>query len=103
MRYAKGNMSEDLKEKCGIFGIWSKELDVARTAFFGLFALQHRGQEASGLATSDGTKFHFAHGQGLVSQIYTEEKIEKLKGHIAIGHNRYSTSRGLEETETSHA
>ncbi len=86
----------ELKEKCGIFGIFdeSGKFDVARISFYGLFALQHRGQEGSGIATSDGEKLYWHKGVGLVSQIYNEESMEKLHGHIAIGHNRYSTSLG---------
>ncbi len=84
----------ELNEKCGIVGIYGKNLDIARLTFFGLFALQHRGQEASGITTSDGKKFHSHKGAGLVAQVYTEKAIEGLKGHIAIGHNRYSTSGG---------
>ncbi len=84
----------ELKEKCGIVGIYGKELPLSRLAFFGLFALQHRGQEASGITTSDGKKFYSHKGAGLVSQVYTEKSIKNLKGHIGIGHNRYSTSGG---------
>ena len=87
-------MIDELKEKCGIVGIYAKGAPVSRLAFFGLFALQHRGQEASGITTSDGTQFHNHKGAGLVSQVYTEEAINSLKGYIAIGHNRYSTSGG---------
>src|SRR3990167_4588293 len=83
-----------LKEKCGIVGISGKGLPVARLAFFALFALQHRGQEASGITTSDGKKLYTHKGAGLVAQVYTEKNIENLKGYIAIGHNRYSTSGG---------
>ncbi|MFA6257449.1 MAG: amidophosphoribosyltransferase [Candidatus Paceibacterota bacterium] len=86
-------MSE-LKEKCGIVGIYGKNLPISRLAFFALFALQHRGQEASGITTNDGKKFRTHKGAGLVSQVYTEKTIKKLTGHIAIGHNRYSTSKG---------
>jgi amidophosphoribosyltransferase len=86
-------MSE-LKEKCGIVGIYSKDTEVARFAFFALFALQHRGQEASGITSSNGEKLYTHKGAGLVSQVYTEEAIKSLEGHIAIGHNRYSTSAG---------
>lgn len=84
----------ELKEKCGIVGIFNKDLEVARYAFFALFALQHRGQEASGITSSDGKEFQTYKGAGLVSQVYTEDAINSLKGHIAIGHNRYSTSNG---------
>ena len=86
-------MSE-LKEKCGIVGIYGKNLPVSRLAFFSLFALQHRGQEASGITTSDGKNLYTHKGAGLVPQVYTEKNIEDLKGYIAIGHNRYSTSGG---------
>ena len=86
-------MSE-LKEKCGIFGIYSKDTEIARYAFFSLFALQHRGQEASGITTSDGDKLHTYKGVGLVSAVYTEDAINHLKGYMGIGHNRYSTSAG---------
>jgi amidophosphoribosyltransferase len=86
-------MSE-LKEKCGIVGIYGKDLPISRLAFFALFALQHRGQEASGITTSNGKKFVTHKGAGLVAQVYTEKNIEDLKGHICIGHNRYSTSGG---------
>jgi len=86
-------MSE-LKEKCGIVGIYGKGLPVARLAFFALFALQHRGQEASGITTNDGKKLRTHKGAGLVSQVYTEKDIENLYGYIGIGHNRYSTSGG---------
>ena len=84
----------DLKEKCGIVGIYGKNLPVSRLAFFSLFSLQHRGQEASGITTSDGKKLYTHKGAGLVSQVYTEKAVKGLKGHIGIGHNRYSTSNG---------
>ncbi|MBP9839592.1 MAG: amidophosphoribosyltransferase [Candidatus Pacebacteria bacterium] len=85
---------EELKEKCGIVGIYGKDMEVARFAFFSLFALQHRGQEASGITTSDGNRLYTHKGAGLVAQVYTEDAIKSLSGHIAIGHNRYSTSAG---------
>lgn len=84
----------EIKEKCGIVGIYGKGLPISRLAFFALFALQHRGQEASGMTTSDGKKFHTYKGAGLVAQVYKERDIENLKGYLAIGHNRYSTSGG---------
>ena len=84
----------ELKEKCGIVGIYGKGLLISRLAFFALFALQHRGQEASGITTNDGKKFRTHKGAGLVSQVYTEKDIKNLKGHLGIGHNRYSTSKG---------
>lgn len=85
---------EKLQEKCGIFGVYGKGLDAARLTYFGLFALQHRGQENSGIAASDGKKIRTHKGVGLVPQVYKEAHFKKLKGYIAIGHNRYSTSGG---------
>ena len=84
----------ELKEKCGIVGIYGKSLPVSKLAFFALFALQHRGQEASGITASDGKKLCTHKGVGLVAQVYKEKDIENLKGHLSIGHNRYSTSGG---------
>jgi len=84
----------ELREKCGIVGIYAKGLPVSKLAFFALFALQHRGQEASGITTNDGKKLHSHKGAGLVAQVYKEKDIEKLSGYIGIGHNRYSTSGG---------
>ena len=84
----------ELKEKCGIVGVYGKDLPVSRLCFFGLFALQHRGQEASGITTNDGTVLKTHKGVGLVLQVFREEDINDLSGHIGIGHNRYSTSAG---------
>jgi amidophosphoribosyltransferase len=81
-----------LHESCAVFGIYSHNEDVARLTFFGLFALQHRGQESSGIATSDGRKIRVYTGMGRVSNVFTEESLSNLSGYIAIGHNRYSTS-----------
>jgi amidophosphoribosyltransferase len=79
-------------EACGIFGVYAPGEDVARITFFALFALQHRGQESAGIATSDGKKLlHFAR-MGLVSQVFSEESLSQLSGYMAIGHNRYSTT-----------
>ncbi len=85
---------ESLGEKCGVFGVFGKDLSAARLTFFGLYGLQHRGQESSGIAVSDGRKISRKAGMGLVAQVYKESDIEKLKGHLAIGHNRYSTAGG---------
>ena len=80
-------------ESCGIFGVYAPGEDVARLTFYGLFALQHRGQESSGIATSDGAKIRLHARMGLVSQVFAEKDLEHLKGgYIAIGHNRYSTT-----------
>ena len=85
---------EELGEKCAVFGIYGKGLDVSRLSFFSLFALQHRGQESSGISVADGHGIGTHKDVGLVAQVYTEEAIQSLQGHIAIGHNRYSTSEG---------
>ena len=83
-----------LGEKCAVFGAYGKGLDVARLSFFGLFALQHRGQESSGIAAANGETITLHKGMGLVSQVFNDELIENLKGHIAVAHNRYSTTGG---------
>jgi amidophosphoribosyltransferase len=80
-----------LHESCGVFGIYAPNEDVARLTFFALFALQHRGQESSGIATSDGRKLNVYAKMGLASQVFNEEALSHLVGNIAIGHNRYST------------
>src|SRR3989338_5900723 len=85
---------DHLGEKCGVFAIFGRDLDVSRLSFFGLFGLQHRGQESSGITSSDGQQLFSHRGMGLVTQVFDEESIKKLSGHIAIGHNRYSTSKG---------
>ncbi len=81
-----------MHESCGIFGIYAHGVDVARITFFGLYALQHRGQESAGIATSDGKNICVHTSMGLVSQAFTEEELAGLKGYIAIGHTRYSTT-----------
>jgi amidophosphoribosyltransferase len=81
-----------MREACGIFGVYAPGEDVARITFFALFALQHRGQESAGIATSDGEKLEVYARMGLVSQVFDEESLSQLTGNIAIGHNRYSTT-----------
>ena len=83
---------DSLHEECGVVGLRSLVNDVARLAFFGLFALQHRGQESAGIATADGSKIHIVSKMGLVNQVFHEEDLQQLVGHIAIGHTRYSTT-----------
>jgi len=86
-----------LHESCGVFGIYAPNEDVARLTFFALFALQHRGQESAGIATADGKKLNVYAKMGLVSQVFNEESLGRLGGHIAIGHNRYSTTGSSQE------
>jgi len=82
----------DLHESCGIFGIYAPGVDVARITFFALYALQHRGQESAGIATTESGKIYIHTDMGLVSHVFTEDELVRLKGDIAIGHNRYSTT-----------
>ena len=77
---------------CGVFGIRSSERDVARLAYFGLFALQHRGQESAGIAVSDRGRLTVLRDMGLVAQVFDEEKLQALPGEVAIAHTRYSTT-----------
>ncbi len=81
-----------MHESCGIFGIYAPGEDVARLTFFALYALQHRGQESSGIATADGERIYLHRNMGLVAQVFDESAVAQLRGHIAIGHNRYSTT-----------
>jgi len=80
------------QEECGLIGIFAPNEDVARMAYFGLFALQHRGQEAAGIAVSDGATMSMHKDIGLIAQIFNPTSLEKLKGSYAIGHTRYSTT-----------
>ena len=80
-----------MRETCGVCGIYAPNEDVARLAFFALFALQHRGQESAGIATTDGKRLQVYTDMGLVSQVFSEESLSQLTGDIAIGHTRYST------------
>src|SRR5690349_17872894 len=89
------NLDDDLDrphDACGVFGIYAPERDVARLTFFALYALQHRGQESAGIASSDGHTAYIHKAMGLVSQVFNEDNLRPLKGHLAIGHNRYSTT-----------
>jgi len=79
------------REYCGIFGVYGHP-EAAKLTYFGLYALQHRGQESAGIVSSDGKEVHEHKGMGLVSEVFTEQTLDTLKGHIAIGHVRYSTT-----------
>ncbi len=80
------------EEACGVFGIYAPEEDVAKLTYFGLFALQHRGQESAGIATFEGKRVRFHKEMGLVNQVFNEEILQQLRGNLAIGHTRYSTT-----------
>ena len=83
---------DKLREECGVFGIYAPNHQVATMTFFALYALQHRGQEATGIVTCDGRIAHVHKGMGLVSQVFNEENLSHLRGHLGIGHTRYSTT-----------
>ncbi len=80
------------QDACGVFGVWAPGEEVAKLAFYGLYALQHRGQESAGIATSDGQRILVYKDMGLVSQVFTESDLATLPGDLAIGHCRYSTT-----------
>lgn len=80
------------EEACGVFGIYAPGEDVAKLTYFGLFALQHRGQESAGMAIFENQQIHVHKDMGLVTQVFSEKILEQLTGKIAIGHNRYSTT-----------
>lgn len=99
MARADGRLTHDLdphdlgpQDACGVFGVWAPGEEVAKLAYFGMYALQHRGQEAAGIAVSDGSSILVYKDLGLVSQVFDESTLATLKGHIAIGHTRYSTT-----------
>jgi amidophosphoribosyltransferase len=94
-----GRLNHDLdpddvgpKDACGVFGVWAPGEEVAKLAYFGLYALQHRGQESAGIAVSDGRRILVYKDMGLVSQVFDDAALEGLDGYIAVGHNRYSTT-----------
>jgi amidophosphoribosyltransferase len=80
------------RDACGVFGVWSPGEDVAKLAYYGLYSLQHRGQESAGIAVSDGSRIVVYKDMGLVAQVFNESVLNTLHGHIAVGHCRYSTS-----------
>jgi amidophosphoribosyltransferase len=94
-----GRLTHDLnpgekapQDACGVFGVWAPGEEVAKLTYFGLYALQHRGQESAGIATSDGSRLLVYKDMGLVSQVFDERSLSSLKGHLAVGHCRYSTT-----------
>ena len=92
-----GKEDDHPHEECGVIGVFAPNEDVARMTFFGLYALQHRGQEAAGMAVADGHTMSIHKGVGLVSQVFTSSVMDKLNGHYAIGHTRYSTTGSSSE------
>jgi len=94
-----GRLNHDLlpsekgpQDECGVFGVWAPGEQVAKLAYYGLYALQHRGQESAGIATSDGKRINVYKDMGLVSQVFDENSLNAMTGHLAVGHCRYSTT-----------
>jgi amidophosphoribosyltransferase len=94
-----GRLNHDLlpgekgpQDACGVFGVWAPGEDVAKLTYYGLYALQHRGQESAGIAVSAGDRVMVYKDMGLVSQVFDETALTQLRGHVAIGHTRYSTT-----------
>ena len=84
---------DEMHEECGVFGIYDFDgNDVANTIYYGLFALQHRGQESAGIAVGDGETIMVSKDLGLVTQVFDESRLAALEGYVAVGHARYSTS-----------
>ncbi|MBB6173928.1 amidophosphoribosyltransferase [Nocardiopsis mwathae] len=102
MAQSDGRLSMDLdpidplergpQDACGVFGVWAPGEEVSKLTYFGLYALQHRGQESAGIALSDGERILVYKDMGLVSQVFNEATLDSLRGHLAIGHCRYSTT-----------
>ncbi len=80
------------RDACGVFGVWAPGEDVAKLTYYGLYSLQHRGQESAGIAVSDGSRIVVYKDMGLVAQVFNESVLNTLQGHVAVGHCRYSTS-----------
>lgn len=89
-------MIDRLVEKCAVFGVYTKSHQASQLVYAGLWALQHRGQDSSGISSTDGKDIYTHKAPGLVASVYQEGDLSKLNGHIAIGHNRYATSGGIE-------
>ncbi|GAA2684279.1 amidophosphoribosyltransferase [Streptomyces lunalinharesii] len=94
-----GRLNHDLlpgekgpQDACGVFGVWAPGEEVSKLTYFGLYALQHRGQESAGIAVSNGSQILVFKDMGLVSQVFDETSLSSLQGHIAVGHARYSTT-----------
>jgi len=104
-RLGRGEIEAGLTHECGVFGAiaagdWPTQIDIAQLVCLGLVALQHRGQESAGIATSEGNcskNFNVHKGMGLINNIFNDDSIKKLSGNLGIGHTRYSTSAASEE------
>lgn len=92
---------DHMEEECGVFGVWADGEDVARLTYFGLHALQHRGQESAGIAVADGHTLMVVKNLGLVPQVFAESDLDSLQGHLAVGHTRYSTTGASKKWENA--
>ena len=92
--------SDQLHEECGIFGVWAPDRDVARLTYFGLRALQHRGQESAGIAVGDGGTVMVRKDLGLLDRVFSNADLSTLSGQLAVGHVRYGTA-GAKSWEAS--
>ncbi|MCL2136927.1 MAG: amidophosphoribosyltransferase [Coriobacteriia bacterium] len=96
-----GCQDDKLEEECGVFGVYAPGEDTARLTYFGLHALQHRGQESAGIAVGDGNSVLVYKDKGLVAQVFSESSLSTLEGHVAIGHTRYAVSGGSSSWEAA--
>ncbi len=87
---------QEPREECGVYGVWAPGEEVSKLTYFGLFALQHRGQEAAGIAVGDDDRIVVFKDMGLVANIFDESTLSALQGNVAVGHTRYSTAGGKE-------
>ena len=91
MRHEVGDFAaEKMHEECGVFGIYAPSSDVAQLTYYGLYALQHRGQESAGIAISDGKNIKCEKGMGLVAEVFQDNKFKQLQGQLAVGHVLYA-------------
>ncbi|PAT07569.1 amidophosphoribosyltransferase [Corynebacterium hadale] len=91
---SRAQLDDAPRDECGVFGVWAPGEDVSKLSYFGLFALQHRGQEGAGIAVGDHSNIVVFKDTGLVSQVFDESVLDALQGDVAIGHTRYSTAGG---------
>jgi len=91
-QYKDSRVNDKFRDQCGVFGIYSNDVNVSQACYLGLYSLQHRGQESAGIAVSNHGKISFYKGMGLVQRVFNEKILKKLKGQLSIGHVRYSTA-----------
>ena len=99
--FVQDDRPDRMEEECGVFGVYATGEDVARITYFGLHALQHRGQESAGIAVADGHTLMVVKNLGLVAQVFSEGDLDSLQGHLAVGHTRYSTTGASRKWENA--